>query len=92
MSLTNMYRYMYPDIQNEHTVIIWRKWKHHWFHLHIKYKVAISIITLLYFAFNKNKSGDSPGTLQSSNINSDVFEPLIPSLSSLIPVLKPGIP
>lgn len=34
----------------------------------------------------------SPGTLQSSKINSDVLEPLIPSLSSLMPVLNPGIP
>lgn len=56
-------------------------------------EVKTSLISLAYkIQKNENKSGDSPGTLQSSNINSDVFEPLIPSLSSLIPVLKPGIP
>lgn len=33
-----------------------------------------------------------PGTLQSSKINSQVLDPLIPSLSSFCAVLKPGVP
>lgn len=37
-------------------------------------------------------SGHLPGTLQSSKISSQVLEPLIPSLSSFLEVLKPGIP
>lgn len=33
-----------------------------------------------------------PGTLQSSNINSAVLEPLMPILSNLGATLNPGIP
>ena len=33
-----------------------------------------------------------PGTLQSSKMSSAVLDPLMPSLSNLIPVLKPGVP
>lgn len=35
---------------------------------------------------------NSPGTLQSSKTSSHVFEPRMPSLSSFLAVLKPGIP
>lgn len=37
-------------------------------------------------------SGHLPGTLQSSKTSSQVLEPLMPSLSSFLEVLKPGIP
>ena len=46
----------------------------------------------LYFVKKYCNISYVPGTLQSSNTNSHVFDPRIPSLSNFGEVLKPGIP